>query len=175
MRVQVAAASVTNPQVGFRLATSGDAIVVDFTQLEQKGFVSSPVVTTTATRGRGNEMPSFNDDGASYNDGQRLIDTTHFNKMPLSMFVEFCGNFDGVNVANVNRVATRQTGGGSAICLNAGVIATSADNKVSGSNTDDHLGLGNRGAGDQALNGYIRRLTFWRRELTDGEMLDVTR
>lgn len=219
VRVNTGAATVTNPQVGFRLGTSGDSIVVDFMQCEQAATVSSPIVTTTTTRGRGSEMPSFGDDGTSYNDGQRLIDTTHFNRMPLSQYVAFNANFDGVTIANVkgggnyptariqvaadytvqlrttgsgvslttantvangigntNKVATRQHGGGGAVCLNGGAIASGTDNKIDTTNTtDDHLGIGNNGAGLQPLNGYIRRMAFWRRELTDGEMLELTR
>ncbi|MBP3955398.1 hypothetical protein J8F10_08905 [Gemmata sp. G18] len=217
VRPNTGAATVTNPQIGFRLATTGNSIAVDFVQLEQGATVSTPKITTTTTRGLGAELHSFGDDGSSYNDGQRLIDTTHYNRLPMSQYIEFSGDFDGVTVAtilgggnlttgriqaqtsgvvrlnssglsvdtantltnglgNINKVATRSNGAGGAICLNAGAIASSTGPKINLTDpTDDHIGIGNRGAGDQSLNGYIRRITFWRRELTDGEMLELTR
>jgi len=48
-RVQVPSATVTNPIVGFRIVTSGDAIAVDFVQEETGAFITSPIATTTAT------------------------------------------------------------------------------------------------------------------------------
>jgi hypothetical protein len=48
-RVQVPSATVTNPIVGFRVVTSGDAIAVDFVQEESGAFTTSPIATTTAT------------------------------------------------------------------------------------------------------------------------------
>jgi hypothetical protein len=217
VRVNVPAATITDPVFGFRIVTSGDSIAVDFTQIEQRSTVSTPKITTTVTRGLGAEMHSFNDDGSSYNDGQRLIDTTHYNGRPLSQYMEFSGNFDGATIAivkgggnlttsrvqiaaagtgtlnssgnsvstantvttgwnNINRITTRTNGGGGSICLNAGAIATNSLVRINTTDaTDDHLGIGNRGDGTQGLNGYIRRLTFWRRELTDGEMIELTR
>ena len=41
--------TAANPQVGFRIVTSGDAVDVDFNMLETSAIVTSPVVTTTAT------------------------------------------------------------------------------------------------------------------------------
>ena len=47
-RVQVTQAAVTNPSVGFRIGTSGDAIYVDYFGLESASFASSRIHTTTA-------------------------------------------------------------------------------------------------------------------------------
>jgi hypothetical protein len=217
-RVNVAAATVTNPQVGFRLGTSGDAIVVDFFQTEQGSYVTSPIITTSAARSRGSEMPMFGTVASNFDDGLRFIQNTHFSGRPLSQYVEFAANFDGVTVANVkgggnfptgriqiqaggnaeirtgagpatatantvnngianvNKVATRQNGAGEAICLNGGAIATGTTNKIDLTDaTDNHMGFGNRGAGDQPLNGYVKRYVAWDREITDGQMLEYTR
>ena len=46
-RVQVSQAAVTNPNVGFRIVTSGDAIYVDYFGLESATFASSRIATTT--------------------------------------------------------------------------------------------------------------------------------
>lgn len=55
-RVEVPSATVTNPIVGFRVVTSGDAIAVDFVQEESGAFKTSPIATTTTivTRGADN-------------------------------------------------------------------------------------------------------------------------
>lgn len=47
-RVGPATATVTNPQIGFRIVTSGDAIAVDAVQLEAGAFATSYIQTTSA-------------------------------------------------------------------------------------------------------------------------------
>lgn len=47
---QFTTANVANPVVGFRIVTSGDAIDVDFNQLEAAAWASSPIDVATATR-----------------------------------------------------------------------------------------------------------------------------
>lgn len=57
-----------NPTVGFKIDTSGDEIIVDFGQVEEKPFATSPILTTAtnATRSQDNaisdiaEQPWFN-------------------------------------------------------------------------------------------------------------------
>jgi hypothetical protein len=44
--------TVTNPVVGIRLAVSGDAVAMDFGQVEDGAFATTPVLTTTATATR---------------------------------------------------------------------------------------------------------------------------
>ncbi len=48
-RAKIENSSVTNPSVGFKLATSGDAIDVDYVQDEAGAKVTAPIATTTAT------------------------------------------------------------------------------------------------------------------------------
>jgi hypothetical protein len=45
----VLSGSVTNPTVGIKLAVSGDAVAMDYGQVEDGLFVTSPILTTTAT------------------------------------------------------------------------------------------------------------------------------
>lgn len=59
-RVELATATVTNPSVGFRLRTSGDAIDVDLVQLESATFASSAIATTAAAATRGADLLSGN-------------------------------------------------------------------------------------------------------------------
>lgn len=48
----VVTGTITNPVIGFRITTSGDAIAVDFAGLESAVFPSSPIATTTASATR---------------------------------------------------------------------------------------------------------------------------
>lgn len=214
-RVSISAQTLTNPQSGLRLATSGDSVAVDFFQTENSPFVTSPIATTASTVSRGSEMPMFGTTSTAYNDGQRIINDIHFGT-PASMFCDFTGNgvascrvkgggntpmwrLDGAadggaavfgtgatgttastsnsgnyGVGNFNKVAARINGAGCAVSLNGGAIATNTS-KVAWSGTDDHIGLGNKGDGLSSINGYIRRLTLFKRELTDGELMELSR
>lgn len=49
-RVSIPTQTLANPSVGFRLATSGDAIAVDFVQCENGTYATSPIDTSLATR-----------------------------------------------------------------------------------------------------------------------------
>jgi hypothetical protein len=56
--IRIPSVTNSNPVIGFRILTSGDAIAVDFTQLEA-GFVrTSPIPTTTATVTRNADLIS---------------------------------------------------------------------------------------------------------------------
>jgi hypothetical protein len=51
-RFTTSAQTLTNPTVGFRIVTSGDAIDVDFCQAETGSVATSPIVTTGSTASR---------------------------------------------------------------------------------------------------------------------------
>lgn len=51
-RVSIPNATVTNPTIGFRIVTNGDAIAVDFVQHEHGAYPSSPIARTSAAAGR---------------------------------------------------------------------------------------------------------------------------
>lgn len=55
----VLSGTVTNPCVGVLLATSGDAVAMDYAQVEDGAFVTSPILTTTATATRATESASI--------------------------------------------------------------------------------------------------------------------
>lgn len=58
-RVEIPTAIVTNPSVGFRLVTSGDAIAVDCVQNENGAFATSAMITTTATFARAADVATM--------------------------------------------------------------------------------------------------------------------
>jgi hypothetical protein len=49
LRYPIAAATVTNPQIGFRIRSSGDEIAVDFAQLQSSSTLGPPVQTGALT------------------------------------------------------------------------------------------------------------------------------
>lgn len=55
----VLSGTVTNPVVGVRLAVSGDAVAMDFGQVEDGLFATTPILTTTATATRASETASM--------------------------------------------------------------------------------------------------------------------
>lgn len=85
-------------------------------------------------------------------------------------------NTGNVGLHNINKIAGRASGSGNAVCLNGGAIATQAGAALTPIGTAfTHMGLGNRGAGDRPLNGYISRLVFWNQEISNGQMVEWTR
>lgn len=58
-RVSIPSATITNPSVGFRLTTSGDAIAVDYMQCETGSFSTSAIATTSATVTRSADVASM--------------------------------------------------------------------------------------------------------------------
>jgi hypothetical protein len=57
----VLSGTVTNPTVGIKLAVSGDAVAMDYGQVEDGAFVTSPILTTTASVTRAGESATIQD------------------------------------------------------------------------------------------------------------------
>jgi hypothetical protein len=83
-------------------------------------------------------------------------------------------NNGNAGLGNMNKVAWRTDGGGGALCLNSGAIATNSLVKPV-TTAITHAGLGNNGNGTYALNGYISRLTFWKNSIPNGMLSELTR
>jgi hypothetical protein len=60
----VLSGTVVIPTVGIRIVTSGDAVAMDFGQVEDGAFVTSPIMTTTATVTRSADVASMS--GANF-------------------------------------------------------------------------------------------------------------
>lgn len=92
--------TVVNPQVVIHLATSGDAVAIDFVDLEGGGNAcpivpSPPVAVTTAAVTRFREIPEINNGrgGGGYPNGalgERWLNA--INSGQAAMYVEFTGN-----------------------------------------------------------------------------------
>ncbi|MDB5569062.1 MAG: hypothetical protein JWN93_245 [Hyphomicrobiales bacterium] len=58
-RVAMPARTLANPTVGFRLATSGDAIAVDFVQNEDGAYATGPIATDASAGARAGSVVKF--------------------------------------------------------------------------------------------------------------------
>lgn len=216
---------------GIKIATNGDAVTVDFGQVENNPVATSPIVTTTVAVGRCPEALYVNNStvanaGTADNDGYRVINDIEYGT-PATVLVQYSGNFDpthghllwgdalgntlfisstggGGNViqlvtqsgtltsadsdvsglltntgtGKLNKVIVRVDGSGSAICVNGGQITKSSSIKYSSPVTVPagmtHGGWLNNGSNGLPTNGYLARSTFWRKAVTDGEMIQYS-
>lgn len=87
------AATVLNPTVGFKIATSGDVIAVDFCQQEALSAPSCPVATTTvAVNVSSNEEPIIGTITSHDNDGIRIFRDVIQSGGAWSMLWQGCGS-----------------------------------------------------------------------------------
>jgi hypothetical protein len=79
----VLSGTVTNPTVGIRLAVSGDAVAMDYGQIEDGAFATSPILTTTASATRAADATRIT--GIKFSDWYRpdegtfIVTATHNN------------------------------------------------------------------------------------------------
>lgn len=59
LRLVIPTQTIANPQLGFKIFTSGDVFAFDFMQNEDGAFPSSPIATTTALLARGADLYSM--------------------------------------------------------------------------------------------------------------------
>jgi hypothetical protein len=146
--------TLLNPSIGFRITTSGDAIAVDFTQLENviDGITAATtrIVTAATTQTRGNvsiNLQMFGTVGASYNDGNRIINDYHFRR-EISVYYEASGNgkagcfmfgggntgtnqlYGGLDGGTVTHSSNATVGTVSAVTANSGTYGRGNINKV---------------------------------------------
>jgi hypothetical protein len=72
-RVTIPSATVTNPSVGFRIVTSGDAIAVDAVQCENGAFSTSAILTTTTTATRAADSAVVTPISSFYNQAEGTL------------------------------------------------------------------------------------------------------
>lgn len=83
-------------------------------------------------------------------------------------------------LGNWNKSCGRTNGKGTQFCLNGGSLSANIGGTANLPNVNiggTHFNIGQNGAGtaDLPLNGAIGRVTFWDREITDGQMIEYTR
>lgn len=91
-QVRIPTMDMANPVVGVKLGTSGDAIDIDFFQCENDDQATSPILTTSATNIRGQELAAFGTTGVAYNDGLRILKDLYYGT-PVTFLVQYSGNF----------------------------------------------------------------------------------
>ena len=57
-RIVMGKSAITNPVIGIKIVTSGDAVAIDYGQIENTVVVSSPILTTSATATRAVDLSS---------------------------------------------------------------------------------------------------------------------
>ena len=183
-RVQITA-TLTNPSVGFKIGTSGDAIDVDCVQLESGSLATSPIVTTTVAVTRNADSLTYQTSG-NFSD---TVGTAYVEVMPLSYSGGAIGSatnglllstsnsgataFDGTNAANG---PTGTTDASEKLALNwTGTAMKVASSGVVGTagTYDGAMGLSNIGIGVGA-NGNFRNAAVYPYALSDSDMVKIT-
>ncbi|WP_020472366.1 hypothetical protein [Zavarzinella formosa] len=79
-------------------------------------------------------------------------------------------------IGTLNKIAVRLDGTGAAICINGGQITTSSTVKYRQTDLGLTHGTGatNNGSGLLPTNGFVKRMSFWREALSDGDLKYLT-
>lgn len=182
--------TVTNPQIGFKLGTSGDEITVDFTQLEAGTFATSPIPTTTVAVTR-----------AADNIVLKGAALAAFATYPITIMAQI----GPVAVPNTNRVIGINNGaitplfvnsasqigsyegsaqivatlGSGSTAVKTGIVTslTASGRTIIGNNGTEvsdtnpfaattSVQVGSQGGSSTFLNTYLKRLTVWPSQLS---------
>jgi hypothetical protein len=201
-RVSIASATVANPAVGFRLATSGDAIAVDYVQCESGAFATSAIATTTATVTRSADVVSIS--GGNFSSWYRQTEGTVFADVSIPAVSLTALSFSdgtanerilmdtGTNTkrlivtdggsaqASVTRPYTYGTRAKTAVAAiensfmlcEAGVLGT--EDTAGTMPTVDRLNIGANATGSAILNSRLSRLTYWPQRLSNSTLQTLT-
>jgi hypothetical protein len=198
-RVTIPSATVTDPVVGFRIVTSGDAIAVDYAQLENGAFSTSAIETTTAAVTRSADVASIT--GSAFSSWYRQDEGTVFcagvsmSSSPGPMLVlrdATAANRHqiGINSAAIVASSAVQASFGfvlagqtrcsfgyalnnSAFVTNLNATATDINCLMPSGVTYATIGKFDFGGGE-SYNGHIRRLTFWPTRLSNASLQTLT-
>lgn len=183
-RVQVTA-TLTNPSVGFKISSIGDAIDVDCVQLESGALATSPIVTTTAAVTRNADSLTYQTSG-NFSDtvGTAYVEVTPTaysggaigsatNGLLLSTSNSGATAFDGTNAANgptgtpdaSEKLALNWTGTAMKVA-SSGAVGTAGT-------YDGAMGLTNIGVGVGA-NGNFKNVAVYPYALSDSDMVKIT-
>ncbi len=194
-RVSISTQTLANPTVGFRLATIGDAIAVDFVQNENGVFATSPILTTTTAVARAADsvtmtnMPGFGSEISAF------IDITSFNNTGTRMFLAESNTnrliyssgsntqasmYNGATILAANagfgghltgsKVASTISAGGRAIVLNGGAVASDANAQSILSS----FYVGSASGISPSGGFYVRRIALVPRRLSDAQLQAIT-
>lgn len=193
--------TVTNPQVGFRIVTSGDSIAVDFVQNETQFHAAdftSPILTTTTSATRADDVIT----------GIGTLNTALLTE-PFSVVAEVKANFapgqgrvvgydtglvplteklnDDFGVTNYDGSVQLNAVLGNSLSMSGGVKVGTAQSVTgrslvggggtvatdAGGSVGTVTYIGNDSGGNQ-FGGYIKRLTVWTSRLADATLQGFT-
>lgn len=188
-RVKIENSSVTNPSIGFKIATSGDAIDVDVCQDEAGASISSPIITTTAAVTRNADAETFQTasnwsdtagwalatvQGESWANATGTAIGNGTNGLKLSASNSGIVAYDGTNTVNGPAGAPSgaeklaMTWGSGALQAASGGVAGSAGSY------DGAWGLATVGIGTSQGNVYIKDVYIGQSALTAAQLVQVT-
>jgi hypothetical protein len=203
-RVTIPSATVTDPSVGFRIVTSGDAIAVDGVQCENGEFSTSVILTTTASVTRAADSAVVTPISSFYNPAEGTLfaegvfrgisdgtlmafdDSTGDNVVRLS-----------VNTSSLPALVVTTTTLQAGITIGSAVTAPASITLIGAVKTDDfqaalggvlgtadtsgtlsssltRLVLGFRAGGGTRWNGHIRKVAYWPKRLTNTLLEQLT-
>ena len=197
-RIKIENTSVLNPQVGFKIETSGDSIIVDYVQNETGAEVSMPMYTTSGAFTRNAETLTY----------PALHNLNAYDNLPK--YGIFCATFESLNWTTANGSLVGSTTAGLFVSSsNSGVQAKDGTNTVNGpsgtptglkklglrydvgtleafsDNTWGSVGVydGDFGQGVASLtwlaicngcSGYIKDVALWGTPITNQQIYDIT-
>ena len=188
-RVKIENTAVLNPSVGFKIATSGDAIDVDVCQDEAGAFINSQIITTTAAVTRNADVVTFQFasnwsntagwalatvQGESWENAKGTAIGNANNGLKLSASNSGIVAYDGTNTVNgpagspsgAEKLA--MTWGSGALQVASGGVAGSAGSY------DGAWGLGAIGIGTSQGNVYIKDVYIGQSAITAAQLQQVT-
>jgi hypothetical protein len=196
-RVKIENTTVDGPVVGFKIATSGDAIDVDICQDEAGSEAWSPIVTTTAAVTRNAELLDYATTNVSANStfagtwntptlanstiqpiiGTKTNSIEGFGKKASSndfyianMSEVPTATGSALTVNTFNKFAGTLNGTTRRISSNGGAATTAVDTSVW---TATKLRINGDGWGSQS-RGYLKNVYIWSTALTDAQLQQVT-
>lgn len=197
-RVSIASATLTNPVVGLRIVTSGDAVDVALFQCETGAFATSAIPTTTTSLTRNADAVSMT--GTNFSSWYNATEGAFGFEFTPDLFL----------TSNINRVATISQGGatgrvvdiftsggnwnsynGTTTIISGASVVTSVKQRIvatykTGSyalalngvapataasalvNVANQIAIGSLG-GSNYLNGHIQRISYWPQRITNAE------
>jgi hypothetical protein len=203
-RVKIENTSVINPVLGIRLTTAADAVFVDGNQDEDSAFATSYIPTTSAAVTRAAESSNFSagpafanffnrEAGAIYFETecyQRAVSSNSFGLLESgSSYIDGTITSTNINCTMFNGLTTRSvivsdtTTGVKRYactyrsdvlygCLGGGLVASNIGALTPSVNpTSLRIGYG---VSASRLNGYLRRLTFWNREISQAMLASLS-
>jgi hypothetical protein len=150
----VLSGSVTNPTVGIKIAVDGDAVAMDYGQVEDGLFVTSPILTTTATATRALDLAvnTIADQWLNQSGGTILVNFSNTLLRQNTQFSTICGlgsstvdgNFYGIvryrndNSINQNNPVGIDILGENKVSVSFGLENTDEKSAINGSATNDN-------------------------------------